>query len=423
MKKANIVFLTFNYETYGEQFIKKFKRYKRSFYLSEKFSFITKYFKSEDPLLDQTIFQEFMKVDAVWACEPEDIQFHNIGVDRLEKVRNRRNTVFRTIVLLLIVFGLLLLCSYLQTVISGRKDLTGNMLLLKYAVNQILSFFIIGINTVLFWEIQKYTKIEKRKTKSKYLSMIISRLSISMFVNTALIMWIIDSLILKNKVYEKGSLIEDMTIILWTNSLSSPILNVFSIWHAQRLIKRRMIAGLDENSYMTQKEANYWFEGSPIDLSFKYSVIIKNVWLSCLYTSLIPTAMYILLVGLVLTYFSEKYLVLRRYNRPERLNQSLHNISIEYIEFAPLLLSIGNIFSQYVIHDLKDINKIHIAIIIVGLFNMILPMQKIVNKISSICYKTKIQNNVSYNKASLEFNTDYDRCNPLTENEANIKWL
>ena len=147
------------------------------------------------------------------------------------------------------------------------------------------------------------------------------------------------------------------------------------------------------------------------------------MWLSCLYTSLIPTAMYILLVGLVLTYFSEKYLVLRRYNRPERLNQSLHNISIEYIEFAPLLLSIGNIFSQYVIHDLKDINKIHIAIIIVGLFNMILPMQKIVNKISSICYKTKIQNNVSYNKASLEFNTDYDRCNPLTENEANIKWL
>jgi len=123
--------------------------------------------------------------------------------------------------------------------------------LAKYAINQVLSFFIISINTVLFWEIQKFTRIEKRKSKSKYLSMIISKLSISMFINTAMIMWIINSVILGKVVYEKGSLIEDMTIILWTNSLSSPILNVFSIWHAQRLFKRRVIAGLDDKSYMT----------------------------------------------------------------------------------------------------------------------------------------------------------------------------
>jgi len=61
--------------------------------------------------------------------------------------------------------------------------------------------------------------------------MIISKLSISMFINTAMIMWIINSLILDKRVYQKGSLIEDMTLILWTNSLSSPILNILSIWH------------------------------------------------------------------------------------------------------------------------------------------------------------------------------------------------
>ena len=106
-----------------------------------------------------------------------------------------------------------------------------------------------------------------------------------------------------------------------------------------------MIKHQDPETFMTQKEANGWFEGSPMDLSFKYSILIKNMWLTCLYTSLIPTAVYILLVGLILTYLSEKYLLLRRYKRPERYNQSLHSMSIEYFEFAPLLLSIGNIFS------------------------------------------------------------------------------
>jgi len=56
---------------------------------------------------------QFMKVKAMSADEPEDIQFENIGIDRAEKIRNRTNTVIRTIVLLFIVFGLLLTCSYL----------------------------------------------------------------------------------------------------------------------------------------------------------------------------------------------------------------------------------------------------------------------------------------------------------------------
>ena len=75
------------------------------------------------------------------------------------------------------------------------------------------------------------------------------------------------------------------------------------------------------------------------------------------------------------------------------------------------------------IQDLKNISRIHIAIIIVGLFNMILPMQKIINYLSSVVYKVKVRNHISYDKASLQFNTDYDRYNPLTENQANRKWL
>ena len=47
------------------------------------------------------------------ADEPEDIQFENIGVDKMEKKIKRRDTIFRTTVLLLVVFGLLLTCSYL----------------------------------------------------------------------------------------------------------------------------------------------------------------------------------------------------------------------------------------------------------------------------------------------------------------------
>ena len=83
-----------------------------------------------------------------------------------------------------------------------------------------------------------------------------------------------------------------------------------------------------------------------IDLSFKYSNMLKNVWLTVTYSTLTPIAIPMFIINIFLTYIVEKYLLLRRFNRPKRTNPHLHNQAIEYLEFTLVFLCIGNFFVQ-----------------------------------------------------------------------------
>ena len=65
------------------------------------------------------------------------------------------------------------------------------------------------------------------------------------------------------------------------------------------------------------------------------------------YSSIVPLAVPFLLLNIVLSYFSDKYLLLRRYARPRRMNNNLHGMVMEYLEYTPLLLALGDVFARY----------------------------------------------------------------------------
>lgn len=113
-------------------------------------------------------------------------------------------------------------------------------------------------------------------------------------------------------------------MIALSQAILTPLLNYFSIFKLLRIYKRYSIKKAGDNSITTQQEANNWFEGNPCELSSKYAHGIKIMWLIGFYSPLVP-ALYIHgMVALFFTYWMDKYLLLRRYARPQLLGGALN---------------------------------------------------------------------------------------------------
>lgn len=94
---------------------------------------------------------------------------------------------------------------------------------------------------------------------------------------------------------------------------------------------------------MSQKEANKLFEGPHFDMSKEYAGLIKTMWLSAFYAPVMPFGIVISLLGIIFSYITDKYLLLRRYSRPFVLKADLNYEMLKYLELVPLFLSIGSI--------------------------------------------------------------------------------
>lgn len=71
----------------------------------------------------------------------------------------------------------------------------------------------------------------------------------------------------KTSAIEKANGISES--FFWISMFSAfitPLAAYFSLYHVYRLYMRRKIAKLNEKCLMTQKEANYWYEGSNVEM-------------------------------------------------------------------------------------------------------------------------------------------------------------
>ena len=62
---------------------------------------------------------------------------------------------------------------------------------------------------------------------------------------------------------------------------------------------------------MTQKQANQLVEPYPYMLGKRYAEVFEIIWFTFLYSELIPLGSFLMLVGLMLYYWVDKYNFLR----------------------------------------------------------------------------------------------------------------
>jgi len=86
---------------------------------------------------------------------------------------------------------------------------------------------------------------------------------------------------------------------------------------------------------MTQREANTLCEGAPIDVSNNISKVFAFIMTCVFYSPIVPVGIPICMCGLILIYYSYKYMLLRVHKMPEMFGDLMATF---FASFMPFIL-------------------------------------------------------------------------------------
>ena len=185
--------------------------------------------------------------------------------------------------------------------ISYNKDNIGSTLGVR-TLAFVASLSVVIINTALFMILMNFSDSEKRSTITSFNISLAKKLTFGQFFNTALTVFLVNLVAHgKEGFYKRGGFIFDLWFIFLSNTTVPPIINLFDVWWFIRLYKRKQIKA--EKLILTQRETNYWFEGSNPNMSSKYAAVIKTMWVTCFYSSILPLALPLSILGLIFVYW------------------------------------------------------------------------------------------------------------------------
>ncbi len=223
--------------------------------------------------------------------------------------------------------------------------------------------------------------------------------------------------------YNTGGLLESIFYIVITGALLTPGLAIFDPGFIMQLFKRKQELKKGATSELTQRDAHKLFEGPQFDIATKYANLIKTVLLVGFYAPALPSVLVLAGIGLILSFWADKYILLRRVALPNTLDNDLTTLMIEYIEWTPVMYALGNLLFTYTLENsamdpVYNATELWLMWITLGLsiINVLVPMEYINQKIFK--YQRRVTETMTYRQAQRSFITDYDRENPITRKRA-----
>ena len=137
---------------------------------------------------------------------------------------------------------------------------------------------------------------------------------------------------------------------------------------------------------------------------------MKTMWFSFLFGSLIPIGMFFSILGLCLYYFIDKYNVFKKRTIKDNLSKELSIEMIELLETILLMSAFGRYIVDKLLLDLPT-NR-YMLNIAVSVLYMVLPLEDITEYFFKVPENTE---DADYTDAEIDFDTDYDRENPVTK--------
>jgi len=193
-------------------------------------------------------------------------------------------------------------------------------------------------------------RFEKHATYTRYLRGVAQKLSIAQFLNTAIVN-MLSQLILTNadtlynrfqslNFYGKGGLLENMYWVFITNALLFPLLTFFDPFYIWKVFWQRRAEKQGDKNKLTQMEANILFEGQIFHMPKKYAGLSKVVLLTTFYAPAIPFAFIFTIIGLIIWFWTDKYVLLRRLALPQSINHDLTDSMVEYLEWSTVTFAV-----------------------------------------------------------------------------------
>ena len=349
------------------------------------------------------------------APEPEDIIFENLEVSSCSRLTRTIIIYITSLIICGISFIIIYNLNKLQIIIK-EKDTSGNgHLTFLYVISLVISFVTSGIDVILEIIFQTFTEWEKHTTMTRFYLSYSIKLTIFTFLNSAVLPLIIELAFNQSEGFE--ILISNMLMKFLVNAFVTPIMWTLSVNY---YLKKIQICLYDKKKLgsKTQKELNALYELPPMNVSAKYSYISKTLLMSFLYIPIFPLGVVISFLGFSIAYWLEKINFAHYYKKPEMLNKQICEFYVSYFVVVLFAYGVGDYLFLSDAYDTKIwslLNIIVFGVLIIIPYHQLLSRDYININESEIYKKT-------YDDAYVQFNNDYERANPMTKQEGDIRF-
>jgi hypothetical protein len=407
-KSTGIAFVTFESEKDTKSVIRKFKKSALEKGFHSLFSFLG---------IHHSTSYNGRIVDIDRAPEPLDVFWENLGFRWWELFKKRILTLICTCALIACSFGMIFGISKLQDSLK-KPNSNGIGVTLLSALG---SYLVVVINGLIGFIVRKLAGFEKHKTYTYYFISIAAKLSYAQFLNTALITLFVQLTREKTviKLWTADSLVSKVFFLSLLNAIVPSMTYFFNPVYILRVLNRHQARRASPNSKMTQQEANLLFEGPPFDIAQRYANVQKTMLFTAFYATLVPIGILFSLVGLFLTYWTDKYMLLRRHCRPNALGKDLAEEMADFLELILVSFCAGNLIFEKIVRG--EISPITVTALIISIVAYLLPqnwLSKCIRQNDETVYNSK-----KYDEVKFFFITEYDRVNPITQEEAMREWF
>jgi hypothetical protein len=348
------------------------------------------------------------------APDPEDVIWENMEFTFFQRFYRMIGIYSLTIILILGAFQIVYSLNSIQEEIKDEDWAE----ILKYTASFSISIVISILNIFLEFIMKYLTQMEKQKSKTNYYLSYSVKLSIFTLTTSAFLPYLSNyfNRQLKGLEYNNKNLINNMLILFLVNSFVTPIIWTINI---PLIIKKIRICLIERKKYpdlmhfKTQKELNDIYELPDMQIASKYSYIFKTVLMTMFYLPIFPFGVVITLLGLILSYFLEKYNFTHNYKRPEMLNAKLGKFYFNFFICILLSYCLGNyIFMENIfINDSWRVTNL----LFFGILSIIpytKPITYYFNKNNEFDLDSKPISDLYFS-----FYNDYQRQNPFTKKE------
>ncbi|CAD8180664.1 unnamed protein product [Paramecium pentaurelia] len=355
------------------------------------------------------------------APEPNDVFWENCGFNFQYQLQKRILNFFITIFILGASFTILLGLNILQS-----QNLSSYDDAIMIFVTLVISLIITIINQIIYHVIKLLGQSEKHFTKTHHDVSVATKLAIVQFFNSGIFTKVINILVYNFEndkpdnyaatyAYSRqGGVISDAFFLLIVNSFFVPIFAYLDPLYYT------FINYIIDNT-LNQIEANKIFEGPSVLLYEHYSYICLSLWISLLFAPLLPISLLFCSSGLLIYYWIQKYLLLRRNSKPPFQSFHLNREMMNLFELSPIILAVGQFWADYTFSSgsvILTINFISLGFSCLELITPATRISKLFDKKSNL-YTEKDR----YSDVYLKLPTDYDRTNPLTQQNAILEFI
>ena len=165
--------------------------------------------------------------------------------------------------------------------------------------------------------------------------------------------------------------------------------------------------------------------------SMKYSYLVKTLLMSFFFAPVFPLGFGISLLGFIFGYWLEKYNLSKMYKKPEKLDKQIAKFYINGFFYIFGFFSAGNIYFISFIYSDKESNGrlfdlynflIVILLNFIGSLLFVILLRKCVQR-DYFGFKESEIHKKTYDEMYLDFSTDYERANPMTRVEGEMRYL